>query len=158
MHDKSDVHLPVELGPGPNTSVMVFWTLGLPALLWFASVLLGKRIPIQLLELWLGMDVFMVLYLKSMKIRLDEVGISQGFSVFRTFIPYETVSGSHREVRSGKGASTTVLVITKKDSAKRIVIYLRSIDQIKLAHMMAILARKAPQAHIQDALYIQFNP
>jgi hypothetical protein len=158
MHDKSDVRLPVELRPGPNTSLMVFWTVGLPALLWFVSVLLGKRMPIQLLEAWMGASVFMVLYLNSKKIRLDEVGISQGFSVFRIFIPYESVAGSHREVRSGKGASTTVLVITKKDSAKRIVIYLRSIDQIKLAHIMVILASKAPQAHIKDALYIQFNP
>jgi hypothetical protein len=158
MRDMSAVHLPVELGPGPNAYVMVSMAVGLPALIWFGGILLGKKMPIPVLEYCVAGAVFMVLYIKNMNLCLDEAGISQGFSVFRTFMPYETVSGVHREVRHGKGGPTNILVVTKKDSAKRIVIYLRSFDQIKLAQMMAILARKAPQAHIEDALYIQLKP
>jgi hypothetical protein len=158
MLDESSVHLPIELGPGPNAYVMVSIAVGFPALIWLAGILLGKRMPFQLLGYCGAGAVFMVFYVKNMNIRLDEVGISQGFSVFRTFMPYETVSGVHREVRHGKGGPTTVLVVTKRDSRRQIVIPLRSFDQIKLAHFMALLARRAPQAHIEEALYIQFNP
>lgn len=158
MNDKNENAIPIELGPGPKAYAMVSMIVGFPALVWLAGILLGKRIPVQLLE-WCAAGVgFIVLYIRNMNIRLDEVGISQGFSVFRTLIPYETVSGVHREVRHGKGGSTTVLVVTKRDSRRRIVIPLRSFDQIKLARVMALLARMAPQAHIEDALYIQFNP
>jgi hypothetical protein len=158
MNDMSDVHLPVELGPGPNAYMMISLVVGLPAVIWFVGILFDKKMPIQLLEYCMAGAAFIVLYIKNLNIRLDEVGISQGFSVLRTFMPYETVSGVHREVRTGRGGPTTVLVVTKRDSRKRIVIPLRSFDQTKLAHVMALLARKAPQAHIEDALYIQFKP
>jgi hypothetical protein len=92
-----------------------------------------------------------------MNIRLDEVGISKGFGIFRTFMPYETVAGVHTEVVSARGLSTTVYVVTKRNSAKRIVINPRSFDQFKLVRIMAVLARNAPQAHIEDVQYIQLN-
>lgn len=157
VKDQNALHLPIELGPGPNAYVLVSCAVGFPAVIWVAGILEGRRMAIQLLVYCVLGVVCVLLYIKNMTIRLDEAGISQGFSVFRTFMPYETVAGVHREVRSAKGASTTVFVITKRNSASRIVINLRSFDRIKLASLMSLLARKAPQAHIEDALYVQFN-
>jgi hypothetical protein len=157
MPDNSGVHIPVELGPVQNAYIMVSCAVGFPALFWFVGLLLGKSVPIQLLGICVAGTVFMILYMKNMRIRLDEVGISQGFWIFRTFIRYETVAGVHREVRSYRGASTTVLVVSQQDSVRRIVIPLRSFDQIKLSQIMAVLKHKAPQAHIKNAL-AQINP
>jgi len=92
---------------------------------------------------------FLVLYMKNLSIHLEEDGISQGFFIFRTFMRYETIAGVHREVRSYKGTSTTVLVVSEQDAARRILIPLRSFDQIELTKVMAVLARKAPQARIE---------
>jgi hypothetical protein len=158
MRDNSDVHLPVELGPIWDFYVMVGIFFASPAIFWLANISLGKKMSIQFIGPCLAGALLLALYFKNKTLHLDAVGISQGYSMFRTFIPYETVAGVHREVRSGRRASTTVLVVTKKNSEERIVIYVRSFDQIKLAHLMATLAHKAPQAHIEDALYIQFNP
>jgi hypothetical protein len=158
MHDKAGLHLPVELGPIQRTYVVLASVIGFPALLWFIGILLGKKMPVGLLGVCVAGATVMVIYVKNMTIRLDEVGISQGFSIFRRFMRYESISGVHREVRSGKGASTTVLVVSGQDAAGRIIIPLPSFDQIKLTQTMALLARKAPQAHIEDALYVQLHP
>jgi hypothetical protein len=158
MNETSDLRVPLELGPVQNAYVIVSCAVGLPALFWFLGVLLGKKMPIPLLGLCMAGGAFMALYMKNLTIRLDEVGIRQGFSIFRTFMRYETVAEVHRDVRSGRGGSTTVLVVSEQHSEKRIVIPLRSFDQIKLTQVMAVLAHKAPQAHIEDALYVQINP
>jgi len=158
MNEKIGLYVPVKLGPVQNAYIIVSCVVGFPAMFWIIGVSLGKKMPIQLVGLCVAGAVFMVLYMKNVTIRLDEGGIRQGFSIFRTFIRYESVAGVHREARSGRGGSTTVLIVSEQNSAKRIVIPLRSFDQIKLTQVMAILARKAPQAHIEDALYVQFNP
>jgi hypothetical protein len=158
VHNEGGVHLPVELGPIQNAYVIVCCAVGFPALFWFVGISLGKSMPTQLLGLCVAGAVLMALYMKNLSIRLDEFGISQGFSVLRTFMKYETVAGVHREVRSGRGGSTKVLVVSQQDSARRIVIPLRCFDQIKLTQIMALLGAKAPQAHIEEALYVQINP
>jgi hypothetical protein len=68
----------------------------------------------------------------------------EGFSIIRPFMRCGTVAGVHREIRSDRGRSTAVLVISRQDSAKRIVIPVRFFDQIKLTQGMAVLARNPP--------------
>lgn len=157
MNDNGGTQLLVEVRAKPSAYVMVLLACSSPALIWLVSVFQGKNVPVQVPAFSVAGVIFMALFLKNLSIRLDEAGISQGFSVLRTFLPYETVSGVHREVRRGRGGSTTVLVITKRDSRKRIVILLRSFDQVKLAQAMDVLARKSPQAHIEDALHSPFK-
>ena len=98
----------------------------------------------------------MLLYVKSVTVRLGDTGISKGLPVVGTLIPYERVAGVSKEVLIERG-SATALVVSERDSRRRIVIRLQSFDRTDTARMMAELARRAPQAQIEGATYIQLQ-
>jgi hypothetical protein len=110
---------------------------------------LGRKMPIELLLIPLGMASLLLAFIKNRRIRLDEVGITQGFSVFRTFMRYEGISTVRKEVRSFKGASTVLLVLYEKNSARRIVIPIASFDRIELGQVLAALAQAVPHANFE---------
>lgn len=92
----------------------------------------------------------MLLYMKNRSIRLDEPGITQGYSVFSTFIPYDQIAGVRKEIRSYRGLSTEVLVISKQDSTKRIEIAIHSLDRTELLQFVSTLGHQAPQIRLDD--------
>ncbi len=110
--------------------------------------------PIQLLYIPSGMALLLLVYLKNKTLRLDETGISQGFSVFRTFMTYETIAEIRKEVRSFKGASTVVLVVSEKNSPRRIVIGIASFERTELSQLLGVLAQKAPQTQLKADMYL----
>jgi hypothetical protein len=72
------------------------------------------------LVLPLGIRFLVLLYIKNQTIRLDETEITQGSSPFRTRISYGMIAIVGREMRSFKGGSTDMLVISERESARRV--------------------------------------
>jgi hypothetical protein len=154
MFDKRGVHMTVELKPNLFSYAASWGALGVPLIFW----IIGDKIPVNLLGICVAGAFLDTLYKKNMTVRLDEVGISQGIAMLRTFMEYGTVAAVHREVRLLRGRPTAVLIILQQNSSKRIVIRVRFFDQVKVAQTMGVLAQRAPRAQIEDALYVQFNP
>jgi hypothetical protein len=154
LHDESSSRLPVEIGPVSRAYVILSCAIGSPALLWLVGFSLGRKMPIQLLYIPSGMALLLLVYLKNKTLRLDETGVSQGFSVFRTFMRYEGIAEIRKEVRSFKGASTVVLVVSEKNSPRRIVIPIASFERTELSQLLGVLAQKAPQTHLKADVYL----
>jgi hypothetical protein len=145
-------YLPIEFGANQIVYFIVSVAVGCPALLWLVGILLGKKMPVELLAFSVAGAVFVALYTKNMSIRLDENGISQGFSIFRVFMRYDNIASVHKETRYFRGVSSSVLVVSQQSGIRRIVIPLRSFDPTELALINATLARKASQAHFDGPL------
>lgn len=101
----------------------------------------------------LFLPFLMLLYLRNTIVRLEEQRIVQGF--IGTSIPYEDVEGIHREIRSRKSPAPT-LVIAKRDSRKRIVIYIHYVDDAKLRQFIRLLKQKAPHISADDLTLAPF--
>jgi hypothetical protein len=106
--------------------------------------------PIGFLYYPLGGAFLMLLYMKNKRIRLDESGIAQGYSVFSTSIRYERIAGIRKEARYWRGLATEVLVIVEQDSAKRIEIAIPSLDRTELLQFVRTLGQQAPQIRLDD--------
>lgn len=118
----------------------MFWLVGLYT----------RKMPIVFLYCPLGGAFLILLYMKNKRIRLDESGITQGYSVFGTSMRYERIAGIRKETRYGKGATTEVLVIPEQGSAKRIEIAIPSLDRTELLQFVRTLGRQAPQIRVDD--------
>ena len=151
--DKSGVHGPIELSPVPNAYVTISSgiAVGLPVILWMVATAQGKTASIASLAFAPAALAIMVFCLKNMTVRLDDAGISKGLPALGSFIPYERVERASKEVQLRRG-SPTVLVVSERDSGRRIVISLAALDPTALAQAMTELARRAPQAQIEEAL------
>lgn len=159
MHNETNSTLPMEIGPGQHKSVVISCVIAIAfsVTFWVATRGIDKPASIRSLVLVPAVTCLLVLYLKSMTLRLDDRGISRGFLVLRTFIPYERVAGVSREIQNRKGGPITCFVISERGTARRIVIPFISYDRTELARMMTLLARMAPQAQINAAQYIQVS-
>ena len=142
----------------PNVYVVIASgvALGFPAIFWTVATAQGNAVSIQSLSVVPAAIAFMLLYVKSVTIRLGDTGISKGLPVLGTLIPYERVAGVSKEVLIERGSSMA-LVVSEIDSGRRIVIRLQSFDRTDIARIMAELARRAPQAQIEGATYIQLQ-
>jgi hypothetical protein len=144
-----------EIGPTWNLYVAFCSIAALPALTAFMHSWEGK-LPFLDAYRYLSFPLLALLYLRSRVVRLDREGASQGFPILGTAIRYEDVESFHREIRSGKGTSTPILVITKRDSRRRIVIYIRSVDDNTLRQFVLLLKQKAPQLFVDDLILTPF--
>ena len=95
----------------------------------------------------------MLAYIHNMTIRLNEIGIAQGFSILSSFIKYDAIAAASKETRSAKGVSSMVLVISDRDSSRKITIPLKAFDRAELLHALNAVAFAAPRASVLiDAL------
>jgi len=95
----------------------------------------------------------MLAYMHNKTIRLDEVGIAQGFSVFKIFIPYDAVVEARKETRSLRGTSAVALVVSGRNSPRRVTIPLAAFDGAELHQALSAAAIVAPEAgRLADAL------
>jgi hypothetical protein len=155
---QSDLKTPVELSPVPRAYVVITCgiALGFPAIFWMVATAQGKAVSIQSVYVVPAAVALMLLYVKSVTIRLGDEGISKGLPVLGTLIPYERVARVSKEVLIQRG-SPTALVVSERDSGRRIVIRLQSFDRADIARMMTELANRAPQAQIEEGTYIQIQ-
>jgi hypothetical protein len=155
---ESDLEQRFELSPVPHTHVVIAFAIaaGFPAMFWMVATAQGKTVPIQSLIAVPAAIALMLFYAKSVTVRPSDTGIRKGLPVIGTFIPYEKVAGVSKEVLIQRG-SPTALVVSEQDSGRRIVIRLSSFDRTDTARMMVELARRAPQAQIEGATYIQLQ-
>jgi hypothetical protein len=158
MQQESDLEQRIELSPVPHRYVVIATAIaaGFPAMYWIVATAEGKTVPIQSLITVPAAIALMLFYVKSVTVRLSDRGIRKGLPVIGTLIPYEKVAGVSKEVLNQRG-SPTALVVSEQDSGRRIVIRLSSFDRTDTARMMAELARRAPQAQIEGATYIQLQ-
>jgi hypothetical protein len=158
MQQESDLEPQIELSPVPHMYVVIAAAIaaGVPALFWMVATAQGKTVSMQSLIVVPVAIALMLLYVKSVTVRLGDTGISKGLPVLGILIPYERVAGVSKEVLIERG-SPTALVVSERDSRRRIVIRLSSFDRADIARMMAELARRAPQAQIEGATYIQLQ-
>jgi hypothetical protein len=130
--------------------------LGFSAIFWMVATAQGKTVPIQSVSIVPAAVTLMLLYVKNVTVRLGDEGISKGLLVLGTLIPYERVARVNKEVLIERG-SPSALVVSERDSGRRIVIRLSSFDRADIARMMAELALRAPQAQIEEGTYIQLQ-
>src|ERR1700722_7101014 len=152
MQQEDDLEQRIELSPVPHMYVVIASAIaaGFPVIFWTVATAQGKTVPTQSLIVVPAAIVLMLLYVKSVTIRLGDTGISKGLPVLGTLIPYGRVAGVSKEVLIQRG-SPTALVVSERDSGRRIVIRLQSFDRADAARMMTELARRAPQAQIEGA-------
>jgi hypothetical protein len=136
--------LPFEIGPTWNVYVALSAVAALPAALVVVNSW-EKRAPIGNAYLAMLLPLGVLLYLRSRTVHLDLEGARQGFAIFGTFIEYGRIARVATETRSGKGATTEVLVVYERDSRKKIVIVTRSVDPAKLLQFVRILRERAPR-------------
>jgi hypothetical protein len=158
MQEEGDLQTPFELSPVPHMYVVIASgvAIGFPAIFWMLATTQGKTASIQSMAIAPAAIALMLLYVKSVTVRLGDTGISKGLPVLGVLIPYERVAGVSKEVLIGRG-NPAALVVSEQDSGRRIVIRLQSFDRADTARMMAELARRAPQAQIEGASYIQLQ-
>jgi hypothetical protein len=96
----------------------------------------------------LGMGLLVLLYIKNQTIRLDGSGITQGFSRFQKRISYERIARVSTEMRSGRGASTEMLVISGRESKRRVLFPIVNFDRDELIQVIGLIAARAPQARL----------
>jgi hypothetical protein len=149
LSDRSSLQPPFEIGPTWNLYLAFCSLAALPALLTFFQAW-QKQMPFDSSYRELLFPLLMLLYLRGRIVRLDGEKLIQGFPILGASMQYESIEGIHTEIRSGKGASTQVLVISKRDSRRRITIYIRSVDPTKLRQFVRLLKKKAPQIFIDD--------
>jgi hypothetical protein len=136
------------IAPGLIASLSLFWIVG---------SLRDMETSIGELVLPLGMGFLVLLYIKNQTIRLDETEITQGFSPFRTRISYGMIASVGREMRSFKGASTEMLVISERESARRVRFPVINFDYGELIQVIRLIATRAPQARL-DAVSSSLYP
>ena len=139
-----DLNLPVELSPVPHVYVIISGVIaiGLPAIMWIAATALRKPLPTQFVVVAPTAFALMILYAKSMTVRLTEEGISKGLPLLGTLIPYDRVARVSKEVLLERG-SPFAFVVSERDSERRILIRLGGSDRAELTRMMAALAQRA---------------
>jgi len=155
LSGRSGFHEPCEIGPTWNLYVAFCAIAALPAFTVFTQSW-GKKITFVSTYQYLLFPLLALLYLRSRVVRLDGERIIQGFPVLGTSIQYEDIEGIHREIRSGRGASTPILVISKRASRRRIVIYIRSVDDTALRQFVRLLKEKAPQLFVDGLILTAF--
>jgi hypothetical protein len=154
-----DLNLPIELSPVPHVYVIIsgLIAIGLPAIMWITATAQRKTLPTQFLVVAPTAFALMILYKKSMTVRLSEEGISKGLPVLGTLIPYVSIARISKELLLERG-SPSAFVVSERDSERRIIIRLGAFDRAELARMMAALAQWAPQAQIDEAAtYVQLQ-
>jgi hypothetical protein len=158
MQQERDLKTPYELSPVPHVYVVIASgvAIGFPAIFWTLATAQGRTPSIQSMAIAPAAIALMLLYVKSVTVRLSDAGISKGLPVLGTLIPYERVARVNKEVLIQRG-SPTALVVSEQDSGRRIVIRLQSFDRTDTARIMAELARRAPQAQIEEGTYIQLQ-
>ena len=158
MQLERDLKTPYELSPLPHVYVVIApgIAIGFPAIFWMVATAQGRSVSIQSVSIVPAAVALMLLYVKSVTVRLGDEGISKGLPVFGTLIPYERVARVSKEVLIERGSSTA-LVVSEQGSGRRIVIRLSSFDRTDTARIMAELARRAPQAQIEVGTYIQLQ-
>jgi hypothetical protein len=158
MQQGSDLERRIELSPVPHRYVVIACVSGIvfPVIFWIIASAQGKAAFLQSLAIAPVATSFMLFYVKSVTIRLGDTGISKGLPLLGTLIPYERVAGVSKEVLIQRG-SPMALVVSEIDSGRRIVIPLQSFERTDIARIMAELARRAPQAQIEGATYIQLQ-
>jgi hypothetical protein len=149
MQEQGGFRPPVELRPKSTTYVVVACLGGFPALFWFLGILLERKMDIEFLYIPLGMALLLLAFIKNKTVRLDKAGMTQGFSVFRTFMEYREITKVRRETRFAKGATAVVLVVYKSNSARRIIIPTSSFDRTELGQFIKVLRQMTPQARIE---------
>lgn len=123
-----------------------FLTSGGFALAPLVGIALSRKIPpVGLLSICLGGAFLMLAYMNNKKIRLDQMGITQGFSVFSTFMRYDEIADVRKETRSFKGASSAALVLSAGVSTRKIAIPLAAFDRKELRQALTAAALVAPQ-------------
>ena len=146
---ESTFRLPIKLQPRLRAYAIVACAVGSAGILWLVGISLGRRMPVEILYISLGMAVFMLAYLKNKTIRLDEAGMTQGFSAFRISMKYEKIASVCKETRSAKGVTAVVLVVYKKDSARKMIIPISSFSRVELGEVLDSLRHMPPQARIE---------
>lgn len=149
---KSVPRFPVEIRPLRRAYILTSCWFALPPLIELA---LNRKMPSfePLYYACLGGALLTLAYMHNKTIRLDEMGITQGFSVLSTFIRYDAIAEARKETRSAKGLSSVVLVVSERNSSRRITIPLAAFDRTKLYHALNAVAFAAPHARaLIDAL------
>jgi hypothetical protein len=156
MQHEGDLKPVIVLSPVPLVYVVIASgvAIGFPAIFWMVATSQGKTASIQSLAIAPAAIALMLLYMEGVTVRLSDAGISKGLPVLGTLIRYERVARVNKEVLTQRG-SPTALVVSERDSGRRIAIRLQSFDGTDTARMMAELARRAPQAQIEEGTYIQ---
>lgn len=151
LGEKNSLHQPFEIGPTWNLYVAFCSLAASPMLIIFLQAR-QKGLPFDSIYRGLVFPLLMLLYLRSRIVRLDREGVTQGFPILGTSIRYEDIESIHREIRSGKGASTPIVVISKRDSKRRIVVVIRMVDDATLRRFIRLLKEKAPQLFVDDLI------
>jgi hypothetical protein len=155
LSGRSGFHEPFEIGPTWNLYVAFCAIAALPEFTVLTQSW-GKKITFVSTYQYLLFPLLALLYLRSRVVRLDGERIIQGFPILGTSMQYEDIESIHSKICSGKGASTPVLVICKRDSGRRIVIYIRSVDDTALRQFVRLLKEKAPQLFVDGLILTAF--
>lgn len=126
----------------------------IPALIFLIRLLLGMKTPLGILYVSLGSAAFLLGYINNKTIRLDENGITQGFSVLSTFLTYDSITSVKKTTRVAKGVSTVVLVVSG-NSRKRIEIPTFAFERSQLNRAVEMLTERAPQIGSKAALHVR---
>jgi hypothetical protein len=148
----------IELAPNWSAYVTISSAGGAFVLIGLLGIGEGKHNYVQFIA---GVELILIalelLYTKNMTVPLDDAGISKGYSFFRVSIPYELIEGVRPVNQPTSNELPRVsFVVSERGSTKRFQIPLRMFDPIKLSAIMKELARRAPQAYIEEATYVQF--
>lgn len=135
---------PIEIRPLGRAYPLSAGWFGIPVLILLVRVLLGIKTSFGVLYMCSGSALFLLGYIKNKTLRLDENGITQGFSVFSTFMTYDSIMRVKKATRVAKGVSTVVLVVSG-NSRKRIEIPTFSFERSQLNRVVDMLAERAPQ-------------
>ncbi len=139
--------LPMIVTPTWRACVIAPGLIAALSLFWIVGSLRGMETSLAELLLPLGGGFLVLLYIKKQTICLD-TGITQGFSPFRTRISYGMIANVDREMRSFKGASTQLLVISKRESRRRMQFPTVNSDRVELDRVIRLIATCAPQARL----------
>jgi hypothetical protein len=126
-----DLNLPIVLSPVQHVYVIISGVIaiGLPAIMWITATAQRKPLPTQFLVVTPTAFALMILYARSMTVRLTEEGISKGLPLLGTFIPYERVARVSKEVLLERG-SPSAFVVSERDSERRILIRLGALIEL----------------------------
>jgi len=155
LGEKNSLPQPFEMGPTWNLYVAFCSLTALPMLIIFLQAR-QKGLPFDSIYRGLVFPVLMLLYLRSRIVRLDGEGVTQGFPILGSSIRYEDIESIRREIRSGKRASTPTVVISKRNSKRRIVVVIRMVDDTALRRFIHPLKEKAPQLFVDDLILTPF--
>ena len=165
---KSIPQFPIEIRPLQRAYVLASCWFALPPLIWLA---VNRKMPsFTLLYICLGGVLLALAYVHNKTLRLDEMGITQGFSILSTFMRYDAIAEA-RIARSGNAIAETrlarldtdmtrrqaitspALVVIEENSSRRITIPLVALDRAKLYHALSAVVLVAPHARVLiDAL------